>query len=346
MTTIDKANIDFANLSFAYQKTDMNVRYRWRDGTWDEGVETDSEILPLHMAATGLHYGQESFEGLKIYESEDGRVLSFRVEENAKRMQRSAKALSMQAPPTELFVEAVERVVKANARFIPPYGSGATLYVRPLLFGSGPRIGVAPSDEYLFLVFVTPVGPYFKKGFSPTKLVVEQEFDRAAPNGVGAAKAGGNYAAGMRATVKAKSAGFGEALYLDSREHQFIDELGAANFFGITRDKAYVTPKSPSILPSITNMSLRTIAADLGYRVEERPVRLEELDNFAETGACGTAAVITPIESITVEGKEIVYLKDGKPGPYCTELYEALTGIQFGSRPDPYGWTKQLDVKE
>ncbi len=346
MKTIDKADIDFATLSFAYQKTDMNVRYTWRDGKWDEGIETDSEIIPLHMAATGLHYGQESFEGLKIYESEDGRVLSFRVEENAKRMQRSAEALSMQAPPTELFVEAVERVVKANARFIPPYGSGATLYVRPLLFGSGPRIGVAPSDEYLFLVFVTPVGPYFKRGFSPTKLVVEQEFDRAAPNGVGAAKAGGNYAAGMRATVKAKSAGFGEALYLDSREHKFIDELGAANFFGITRDKAYVTPKSPSILPSITNMSLRTIAADLGYRVEERPVRLEELNDFAEAGACGTAAVITPIESITVRGKEIVYLKDGKPGPYCTELYEALTGIQFGGRPDPYGWTRQIDVKE
>jgi branched-chain amino acid aminotransferase len=344
MAITERAKLDFANLSFTYWKTDANLRYTWRDGKWDQGVESDSETVPLHIAATCLHYGQALFEGLKVYEAKDGRVLSFRVEENAKRMQHSANLLSMQSPPVELFVDAVDRVVKANKRFIPPYGSGATLYVRPLLVGSGPKIGVSPADEYLFLILVTPVGPYFKSGFSATKLVIEEEIDRAAPLGVGTAKAGGNYAAGMRATVKAQTAGYGEALYLDARERKYIDEAGTANFFGITKDKTYVTPKSPSILKSITNMSLRTLAADMGYKVEERPVSYDELDKFVETGACGTAAVLTPIESISHHGKEIVYLKDGKPGPHCTALYEALTGIQFGERPDPYGWTKEIEV--
>lgn len=344
MAVTERAELDFANLAFVYWKTDANLRYTWREGKWDDGVESDSETVPMHIAATGLHYGQALFEGLKVYEAKDGRVLNFRVEENAKRMQHSAKLLSMQAPPVDLFASAVERVVKANKRFIPPYGSGATLYVRPLLVGSGAKIGLAPAEEYLFLILVTPVGPYFKRGFSATKLVIEEEIDRAAPLGVGTAKAGGNYAAGMRATVKAQAAGYGEALYLDSREHKCIDELGAANFFGITKDKVYVTPSSPSILKSITNMSLRTLAADLGYRVEERPVPLDELGDFVETGACGTAAVLTPIESITYRGKEIVYLEDEKPGPHCTALYEALTGIQFGERPDPYGWTREIEV--
>jgi branched-chain amino acid aminotransferase len=210
------------------------------------------------------------------------------------------------------------------------------------LIGSGARIGVSPADEYLFLVLVSPVGPYFKRGFSPTKLIVVEDFDRAAPHGVGTAKAGGNYAAGMRATVKARSNGYGEALYLDSKEHKHIDELGAANFFGITEDKAYVTPKSPSILRSITNMSLRTLAADLGYRVEERPVLVDELKDFVETGACGTAAVITPIESITYRDRTIVYLEDGRPGPHCTALYERLTGIQYGDLPDDHGWMREI----
>jgi branched-chain amino acid aminotransferase len=344
MAITERAKLDFANLAFTYWKTDANLRYTWRDGKWDQGVTSDSETVPLHIAATCLHYGQALFEGLKVYEAKDGRVLSFRVEENAKRMQHSAGLLSMQSPPVALFVEAVDRVVKANKRFIPPYGSGATLYVRPLLVGSGPKIGVSPADEYLFLVLVTPVGPYFKSGFSATKLVIEEEIDRAAPLGVGTAKAGGNYAAGMRATVKAQAAGYGEALYLDARERKYIDEAGTANFFGITKDKTYVTPKSPSILKSITNMSLRTLAADMGYKVEERPVSYDELGEFVETGACGTAAVLTPIECISHHGKEIVYLKDGRPGPHCTALYQALTGIQFGDRPDPYGWTKEIEV--
>lgn len=344
MGTTDKADLDFANLAFAYYKTDVHVRYTWRDGKWDDGVEDKSDRMPIHIAASCLHYGQEAFEGLKVYEAKDGRILSFRIEENAKRMQHSADTLMMQAPPVDLFKNAVHRMVRANKRFVPPYGSGASLYVRPLVIGTGPRIGVRPADEYMFLVLVTPVGPYFKQGFTPTKLIVEDSFDRAAAHGVGTAKAGGNYAAGMRATVRARERGYGEALYCDATEHKYVDELGAANFFGITSDNAYVTPKSPSILRSITNMSLRTIAPDLGYRVEERPVLLEELRDFVEAGACGTAAVITPIESINFKGEEIVYLKDGKPGPHCTKLYETLTGIQYGDLPDKYGWVEEIDV--
>ncbi|MCB9638019.1 MAG: branched-chain amino acid aminotransferase [Myxococcales bacterium] len=339
MTT--KAPLDYANLPFGYQKTDAHIRYTWRNGAWDQGELSEGEHIPLHIAATGLHYGQQVFEGLKIYESKDGRALSFRMEDNAKRMQHSAEMLSMQAPTVEIFKEAVHRVVRANKRFLPPYGSGATLYVRPLLLGTGARVGVAPADEYTLLVFVTPVGPYFKKGFSPTKLWLEEEIERAAPHGVGSAKAGGNYAAGMRATVKARSMGFGEALYLDVHKRH-IDELGAANFFGIKADKTYVTPNSSSILRSITNNSLQRLAVDLGYKVEHRPVSVDELFDFVEVGACGTGAVITPVESITRGKEEIVYLKDGKPGPHCTALYQALTRIQLGDAHDPYGWVKEI----
>lgn len=344
MSIAESAELEYSSLPFGYVRTDINVRYTWRDGKWDEGIETDSEILPIHIAATCLHYGQAAFEGLKIYQAKDGRVLGFRIEENAKRMAYSAQMLLMEAPSVEIFKDAVHRVVRANRRFIPPWGSGASLYVRPLLIGSGPQIGVKPALEYTFMVLATPVGPYFKQGFTPTKLIVEEELDRAAPHGVGSAKAGGNYAAGMRATVTARNAGYGEALYLDALEHKYIDELGAANFFGITKDKCYVTPKSPSILRSITNMSLQTLARDLGYRVEERPVPVEELHEFVETGACGTAAVITPIESLTYKGEEIVYLKDGKPGPHCTALYNALTAIQYGNVEDEYGWTEEIEM--
>ncbi|MFH1144120.1 MAG: branched-chain amino acid aminotransferase [Candidatus Eisenbacteria bacterium] len=344
MAVREKANIDFASLPFSYHKTDYNLRYTWRAGSWDEGEASEKETFPIHIAATCLHYGQAAFEGLKVYEAKDGRILAFRMAENAKRMIHSANVLLMEPPPVELFCQAVRRLVKLNARFIPPYGSGAALYVRPLLIGTGPRIGVRPADEYTLLMLVTPVGPYFKQGFTPTKLIIETELDRAAPHGVGTAKAGGNYAAGMRATVRAKRAGYGEALYLDAREHKYIDELGAANFFGITKQGVYVTPKSPSILRSITNLSLRELAPDLGYKVEERPVPLEELRSFAEAGACGTAAVITPIESITLGTEEIVYLPDGKPGPHCTKLYTGLTAIQFGDAPDKYGWTEIIEL--
>ena len=340
----DRADLDWKSLPFGYIKAGINVRYVWRDGKWDDGVESDDEYLPLHIAATCMHYGQAAFEGLKIYEARDGRVLSFRVEENAKRMEHSAHMMMMQAPPEALFKSAVQRIVRANQRFIPPYGTGASLYVRPLLIGTGSRIGVRPADEYTFLILTVPVGPYFKSGFTPTKLIIDETRDRAAPQGMGSAKAGGNYAAGMRGTMEAKSKGYGEALYLDAREHKYMEELGAANFFGITKDKRYVTPKSPAILRSITNMSLRTLAADMGYIVEERIVPVEELFEFVEAGACGTAAVITPIEAILFRGKEIVYLPDGKPGPHCTALYKSLTEIQFGDAQDKYGWTELVEV--
>ncbi len=344
MGVIERADLDFASLAFEYRKTDINIRYTFRDGKWDDGIETSDDTVPMHIAATCLHYGQEAFEGLKIYQAKDGRVLSFRVEENAKRMAHSADLLVMKAPPVDIFKSAVERVVKANKRFIPPYGSGSALYVRPLILGITPRIGVKPADDFMFMVLVTPVGPYFKAGFSATKILLDGTIDRAAPQGVGTAKAGGNYAAGLRGTVKAREAGFGEALYLDAKEMKYVEELGAANFFGITKDGAYVTPKSPTILRSITNMSLRTVAADLGYKVEERAVPFTEISEFVEVGACGTAAVISPIQSITYQGKEIVYLPDEKPGPHCTKLYNALTAIQYGDAPDTHGWTEEIKL--
>ncbi|MBU1698912.1 MAG: branched-chain amino acid aminotransferase [Candidatus Eisenbacteria bacterium] len=344
MGIAERVHLDWASLPFGYSKTDVSIRYTWREGEWDNGVESREEYFPIHIAATALHYGQAAFEGLKVFCTKDNRALGFRIEENAKRMQHSGEMLMMEAPSVELFRKAVHRMVKANQRFIPPYGSGASLYVRPLLFGTGPRIGVKPADEYTFMVLVTPVGPYFKSGFTPTRLIIEESFDRAAPKGVGTAKAAGNYGAGMRATVRARRNGYGEALYLDAKNHRTIDELGAANFFGITSDKRYVTPNSPTVLRSITNMSLRTIAKELGYRVEEREVPVEELDSFIETGACGTAAVITPIESITFRDREIVYLKDGKPGQHCTALYRALTDIQHGDAPDPHGWTEEIEM--
>ncbi len=344
MPITERADLDWKSLPFAYTKAGINVRYVWRDGRWDEGTESSEETMPVHIAATCLHYGQAAFEGLKVYEAKDGRVLSFRVDENAKRMQHSSHMMMMEAPSIELFKSAVRRVVRANKRFVPPYGTGAALYVRPLVIGTGARIGVRPADEYTFLVLTIPVGPYFKSGFTPTKLIVDETRDRAAPMGMGSAKAGGNYAAGMRGTMEARSKGYGEALYLDAKEHNFIEELGAANFFGITKDKRYVTPKSPAILRSITNMSLRTLAADMGYTVEERIVQAEELGDFVEAGACGTAAVITPIEAIQFRGKEIVYLPDGKPGPHCTELYNALTALQYGEAEDKYGWTEEIEI--
>ncbi len=336
---MERADLDFAHLPFAYHRTDANIRYRFRDGKWSEGELTSDETLTLHMAATCLHYGQEVFEGLKVFERPDGRIQTFRLEENAKRLQRSARKLLMEPVPVELFREAVHRVVRANRRFVPPYGTGASLYVRPLLLGVGPEIGVKPSREYLFIVFVTPVGPYYKAGFEPVRLIVEEEIDRAAPGGVGDIKCGGNYAAGLRATTAAKEKGYSEVLYLDAREKKYIDESGSSNFYAI-RDKTYITPASPSILPSITNMSVQRIARDMGLGVEARPVAVDELPTFEEAGCLGTAAVITPVESVTYRGREYVYGERGRAGPVTTALYKRLTAIQWGETEDPYGWTE------
>ncbi len=339
---MDRADLDFAHLPFAYQKTDANIRYWFRDGVWSEGELTGDEYISLHMAAVCLHYGQEIFEGLKVFERPDGRIQTFRLVDNALRLQRSARKLLMEPVPEDVFCDAVRRVVRANRRFVPPYGSGASLYVRPYEVGVSAEVGVKPSRDYLFLVFVTPVGPYYKAGFTPVRLKVEEQIDRAAPGGVGDVKAGGNYAAGMRATIACKEEGYSEVLYLDVREKEFIDESGSSNFFAIKGD-TFVTPASPSILGSITNMSVQQIARDMGMTVEQRPVEVSELPTFQEAGALGTAAAITPVESITYRSTIYTYGKPGVAGPKTTELYKRLTGIQYGEIEDPYGWTEVIE---
>ncbi len=336
--------IDWSNLSFGYMKTDYNVRCCYRDGKWGEIEVSSSETINLHMAATSLHYGQEAFEGLKAYRCKDGKIRIFRVEANAERLQSTCRGILMPELPTELFCEMVKKVVKLNERFIPPYESGASLYIRPLLIGTSAQVGVHPATEYLFLIFVTPVGPYFKGGFATNPYVIIREFDRSAPLGTGVYKVGGNYAASLRANKMAHDLGYSCEFYLDAKEKKYIDECGAANFFGI-KDNTYITPKSTSILPSITNKSLMQLAEDMGMKVERRPVPEEELSTFEEAGACGTAAVISPIQRIDdLENKKsYVISKDGRPGPISTKLYNKLRGIQYGDEPDAHGWVTVLD---
>ena len=335
----ENTNLDWANLSFGYMKTDYNVRCTYKDGAWGEIEVTDSEYINMHMAATCLHYGQEIFEGLKAFKGKDGRIRIFRLDENAKRIQRSANGIMMAPLPEEKFREMVEKVVKLNERFIPPYGSGSSLYIRPIELGMTAQVGVKPAVEYLFIIFVTPVGPYFKEGFKPTKVAVYREFDRAAPCGTGRWKVGGNYAASLKAGEMAHSAGYSAVLYLDPKEKKYIDECGPANFFAIKGNK-YITPKSNSILPSITNMSLQQIAKDMGMEVECRPMLLEELNDVDEAAECGTAAVAAPISEVDDidEGKKYVIAKDGQPGPVTTKLYNHLRAIQLGDEPDTHNW--------
>lgn len=336
--------IDWANLSFGYLPTDYNVRCYYRNGSWGEIEVSSSETINIHMAATCLHYGQEAFEGLKAFRCPDGKVRVFRMEENAARLQSTCRGILMPELPTDIFCEMVRRAIKLNERFIPPYESGASLYIRPLLIGTGAQVGVRPAEEYLFVIFVTPVGPYFKGGFSANNYVIVREFDRAAPLGTGTFKVGGNYAASLRANKKAHDAGYSCEFYLDAKEKKYIDECGAANFFGI-KDNTYVTPKSESILPSITNRSLQQLAADLGMKVECRQIPEEELSTFEEAGACGTAAVISPIARIDdpEKGQSYVFSKDGKPGPVSTQLYTKLRNIQYGIEPDTHGWVSVVD---
>lgn len=338
-------SIEWSTLPFGYQKTDYNLRSYFREGEWGKLEITHSEYISVHMAATGLHYGQQAFEGLKAYMGKDGKIRLFRWEENAKRMQDSANGILMAVPPTELFKEAVFNAVRLNKQFVPPYGTGASLYIRPLLFGSGPRVGVKPADEYMFLVFVSPVGPYFKEGFTPVSIMLAPQFDRAAPLGTGKYKVGGNYAASLPAGELAHKEGFASALFLDAREKKYIDEAGPANFFAI-KGNTYVTPLSDSILPSITNRSLMDLAEDMGLNVERRKIPVEELAEFDEVGACGTAAVISPIRRIvdTYNNVEWNYCLDGKAGPVSTKLYTQLLGIQFGEVEDKFGWTDVVDI--
>lgn len=336
--------IDWKNIGFGYMKTDFNVRCTYKDGAWGELEVSDSEMVTMHMAATCIHYGQESFEGLKAFRGQDGKIRIFRMDENAKRMQDSSHGTMMAVLPIEKFEEAVLKVVKLNERFVPPYESGASLYIRPFLFGTGPQVGVKPASEYMFIVFVTPVGPYFKGGFQTTPFVIMREFDRSAPLGMGKYKVGGNYAASLVAGAKAHELGYSNVFYLDARDKKYIDECGAANFFGI-KNNTYVTPESSSILPSITNKSLMVLAEDLGMTVERRQIAVEELATFEEAGACGTAAVISPIERIDDYDEKISYVfsKDGQPGPISDKLYKKLRAIQYGDEPDTHGWVTVVE---
>ncbi|MCI5917476.1 MAG: branched-chain amino acid aminotransferase [Bacteroidales bacterium] len=336
-------DLNWSELSFGYMPTDYNVRCYYRDGKWGEIEVCSDEYIKMHMAATCLHYGQEAFEGLKAYRCPDGKVRTFRADENAARLQSTCRGILMPEVPTELFEEMVRKVVVLNQEYIPTYESGATLYLRPLLVGTSPQVGVRPSSEYLFMIFVTPVGPYFKGGFSTNPYVIIREFDRSAPLGTGKYKVGGNYAASLAANKKAHDLGYACEFYLDAKEKKYMDECGAANFFGI-KNNTYVTPKSTSILPSITNKSLMQLAEDLGLTVERRQIPEEELETFEEAGACGTAAVISPISRIDdlENNKSYVFSKDGKPGPISTKLYNKLRGIQYGTEPDIHGWTKVI----
>lgn len=337
-------DLDWKNLGFNIMKTDYHVKSVFRDGEWSELEISSEEYISIHIGATCLHYGQESFEGLKAFTGQDGKIRLFRHNENARRMMDSARGVLMAEVTQELFMEAVEKVVLLNKKYVPPYGTGASLYIRPLLIGTGPEVGVRPALEYTFLVFVMPVGPYFKAGFKPVDMMICRDHDRAAPLGTGHLKVGGNYAASMSSIWDAHQKGFATSVYLDAKEKKYIDECGPANFFGI-KDNTYITPKSHSILPSITNRSLQSLAENLGMKVEKRKVPVEELAEIEEAGACGTAAVITPIRKVADIEKDITYtFGDGEnPGPVTTKLYETLTGIQNGDIEDSFGWTKILE---
>ena len=344
MTTEEKANIDWANVGFGYHKTDKRYVSNYKDGKWDAGVLTEDSNIVLNESAGVLQYAQTCFEGMKAYTTVDGKVVVFRPDMNAKRMADTAKRLEMPIFPEDRFVEAVEEVVKANLKYVPPYGTGATLYLRPFMFGSAPVMGVKPSAEYQFRIFASPVGPYFKGGAKPITLTVS-DFDRAAPHGTGHVKAGLNYAMSLHAIVTAHANGYDENLYPDALTRTKVEETGGANFFFVTKDNKVVTPKSDSILPSITRRSLMYVAKEyLGLETEEREVFLSELKDFAECGLCGTAAVISPVGKIVDHGKEILFPSGmNEMGPVSKKLYDTLTGIQFGKIKGPEGWVKVID---
>lgn len=335
-------NLDWANLGFAYSKTPYNVRSTFKNGKWGPIEVSTEEYIPMHISASCLHYGQEAFEGLKAFRGKDDKIRLFRVEENAKRMINSAKRVKMAEPPVELFVEAVEKAISLNKDFVPPYGSGASLYIRPLLIGTGAQIGVKPADEYMLIVFVMPVGPYYKAGEKPITGVVMREYDRAAPNGTGHVKVGGNYAASIYSGELAHARGYDTVLYLDPATKTNIEEAGAANFFGI-KGNEYITPNSASILPSITNMSLMQLASDMGMSVQRRAIPLEELADFDEASACGTAAVISRIAKIDDVQNGKTYEFPIKDGSVSTKLRQTLQGIQLGDINDKYGWVSFVE---
>ncbi|WP_283170972.1 branched-chain amino acid aminotransferase [Curtanaerobium respiraculi] len=344
---MEKKDLDWANLSFSYMPTDYSYVCNWKDGAWEEGGLTADHSVTLSECAGILHYCQECFEGLKAYTTEDGRITCFRPDLNAERMYNTAERLCMPPFPKEKFVEAVKQVVKANEAWVPPFGSGATLYIRPLMFATGIVIGVKPADEYQFRILVTPVGPYYKGGAVPISICVS-EYDRAAPRGTGNIKAGLNYAMSLQANVEAHRNGFSENLYLDSQSRTYVEEAGGANIIFVNREGTLVVPQShtDSILPSITRRSLVVVARDiLGMKVDERPVKFSEVENgdFVEAGLCGTAAVISPVGRIT-KGDEVIEISGMEAaGPVMTKLRETLTGIQAGEIEGPEGWVVTID---
>lgn len=330
--------IEWGKLGFSYLKTDYRYISYCKDGKWDEGTLTEDNVLHISEGSTALHYGQQCFEGMKAYRTKEGEVQLFRPDRNAIRMQDSCRRLMMAEFPIERFIDACMQVVRANEAYVPPYGSGATLYLRPFTIGVGDNLGVRPADEYIFSVFCSPVGPYFKGGLKPVNFLVS-DYDRAAPSGTGAAKVGGNYAGSLMPRSIAAKKGYADCVYLNPTTHTKIEEVGAANFFGITKDNKFVTPKSPSILPSITKYSLMQVAKDyLGMEVEERDVFVDRLDEFAEAGACGTAAVITPIGAIEYKDELHEFYSQTEVGPTTKKLYDILCGIQFGDIKAPAGW--------
>lgn len=334
-----KENIDWSNIGFGYFKTDKRFVSNYKDGKWDEGCLTSDETIVLNESAGVLQYAQTCFEGMKAYTTVNGDVVIFRPDLNAKRMADTARRLEMPVFPEDRFIEAVKEVVRANLKYVPPYGTGATLYLRPYMFGSAPVMGVKPSAEYQFRIFASPVGPYFKGGAKPITLKVS-DFDRAAPNGTGHVKAGLNYAMSLHAIVTAHAEGYDENLYPDALTRTKVEETGGANFFFVTKDNKVITPKSSSILPSITRRSLMYVAKEyLGLETEEREVYLSELKDFSECGLCGTAAVISPVGKIVDHGKEICFPSGmNEMGPVSKKLYETLTGIQYGRIDAPDGW--------
>ena len=341
---MEKKNLDWANIGFGYHQTDYRYVSNFKNGAWDEGTLTTDSNIVLNECAGVLQYAQTIFEGLKAYTTEDGHIVTFRPDLNAQRMEDSAKRLEMPVFPKERFVQAVIETVKANAAYVPPYGSGATLYIRPYMFGSNPVIGVKPANEYQFRVFTTPVGPYFKEGAKPIVIKVS-DFDRAAPHGTGHIKAGLNYAMSLHAIVTAHAEGFEENMYLDAATRTKVEETGGANFIFITKDGKLVTPKSDSILPSITRRSIVYVAKEyLGMEVEEREVYFDEVKDFAECGLCGTAAVISPVGKINDHGKEICFPSGmDEMGPVTKKLYDTLTGIQMGHIQAPEGWIQVIE---
>ena len=335
-------NIDWSNLGFSYQPITKRYVANYKDGHWEKGGLTEDATIVLNECAGILQYCQEVFEGLKAYRTKDGRIVTFRPYLNAKRMMDSAKRLVMPPVPEEMFMEAVDQVVAANKDWIPPYESGGALYLRPYLFATGPVIGVKPSDEYQFRLFGTPVGSYFKNGIKPITICVS-DFDRAAPHGTGDIKAGLNYAMSLHPYILAHENGFDENMYLDAATRTYVEETGGANFLFVTKDNVVVTPKSGSILPSIPRRSLVTLAENLGYKVEHRPVKFTELEDFAEAGLCGTAAVICPVGKVVAKDKEITFPSGMQEmGPVLTKLYNTLRGVQLGTVEAPEGWIREI----